>query len=300
MKILLLGKNGQVGEALQSALAPLGQLVAWGREDACFEHPNRLAESVASQGADVIVNAAAYTAVDKAEREPATAFLVNAEAVSVLAALAKRQGTWLVHYSTDYVFDGHKVDAYTEDDPTNRLSVYGRSKLAGDKAIVASGCLYLIFRVSWIYAAGHANFPRALLRLARDKSGLDVVADQIGAPTSAELIATITAGAIARVARDRDAASLSGVYNLAAAGKTSRADMVRLIVDEASAMGLLPLPNSSAIRSVTSDAFPMPAARPLNSQLATTKLCRTFAVDLPPWQDGMRAWVARELVGEHP
>ena len=297
MKILLLGKSGQVGETLRSALAPLGQVVAWGREEAVFGEPARLADSVAAQAADVIVNAAAYTAVDKAESEPAAAFTINAEAVSALAAVVRRQGAWLVHYSTDYVFDGRKTDAYTEDDAPNPLSVYGRSKLAGDDAIIASGCLHLIFRISWIYAAGHSNFPRAMLRLARERRGLDVVADQVGAPTSAQLVATVTAEAIARVMYDPAGRSLSGIYNLAPAGKTSRVDMVSFIVREASTLGSTLTLDPDAVRPVTTDRFPTPAARPLNSELDTTKLRRTFAVDLPPWQDDMRGWVAREMAG---
>lgn len=295
MKILLLGKNGQVGEMLQAALSPLGAVVAWGREDACLENPLRLAGAVAALEADIIVNAAAYTAVDKAESEPATAFLVNAEAVSALAGVARRQGAWLVHYSTDYVFDGRKSDAYTEEDQPNPLCVYGRSKLAGDRAIVASGCQYLIFRVSWVYAAGHANFPRAMLWLARERTSLNVVADQVGAPTSARLVADVTAKALATLAQDRSGVNWSGIYNVAAAGATSKADMVRFILGEAAALGCQTTLAPDEVWPVKTQMFPTPATRPLNSRLNTTKLRRTFSMDLPPWQEDMRQWVAQEL-----
>lgn len=297
MKLLLLGRNGQVGEALQSTLGRLGQVVAWGREAACLEEPERLAERVAAQKADVIVNAAAYTAVDRAESEPARAFLINARAVSALAAVAERQGAWLVHFSTDYVFDGRKADSYAEDDAPNPLSVYGRSKLAGDDAIVVSGCLHLIFRISWVYAAGHPNFPRAMLQLARERSSLDVVGDQVGAPTAARLVAAATARALARTARGRAARSLSGVYNLAPAGTTDRADLARFVVREALARGAGLALSPGAIRSVATDAYPASATRPLNSRLDTTKLRRTFGMELPPWQDDMRGWIACELAG---
>jgi dTDP-4-dehydrorhamnose reductase len=300
MKLLLLGRNGQVGEALQATLGRLGQVVAWGREAACFEEPERLAERVAAQKADVIVNAAAYTAVDRAESEPARAFLINARAVSALAAVAERQGAWLVHFSTDYVFDGRKPDSYAEDDAPNPLSVYGRSKLAGDDAIVASGCLHLIFRISWVYAPGHPNFPRTMLQLARERSSLDVVADQVGAPTAARLVAAATVRVIARTGRGRAASSLSGVYHLAPSGATDRADLARFVVREASARGADLALSPGAIRSVTTDAYPASASRPLNSCLDTAKLRRTFGMDFRPWQDDMRAWIACELAGVGP
>lgn len=295
MKILLLGKDGQIGGALQSTLPSLGNVVAWGRQEACFENLAELAECVAAQNADVIVNAAAYTAVDMAESHAQTAFLVNAKAVSVLAAVAARQGALMVHYSTDYVFDGKKADAYDENDAPNPLSVYGRSKLAGDEAVVASGCRHLIFRVSWIYAPGHANFPGTMLRLARQRSSLNVVGDQIGAPTSARLVASATAKAIAKVTANEDGQSLCGLYSLAATGAVSRADMVRFIIHEASALGAATALPPETVRAVSTSEFPTAAMRPLNSRLGTTKIRQAFGVPLPSWQDEMRAWVACEL-----
>lgn len=297
MKVLLLGKDGQVGEALQTALAPLGDVVALGRVDADFEQPGELPRIVATYAPDAIVNAAAYTAVDKAEAEPARARLVNAEAVALLADAAKRQNAWLVHYSTDYVFDGSKDGAYTETDEARPLGVYGATKLKGDEAIAAAGGKYLIFRVCWVYAPGHASFPASMLRLARDRESLNVVADQVGAPTSAALIAAVTAAALRRVATEPDAESLSGVYNLAAAGEVSRHRLAQFVVAEALARGAKLALTPEAIKAVSTAEFPLPAARPLNSRLDTSKLRRTFGLTLPPWEDDMRAWVGATIGG---
>ena len=300
MRIVLLGKGGQVGEALHAELCQQGDVIAWGREQARLEEPASLADRVAEQRPDVIVNAAAYTAVDRAESEPDVAFLVNATAAAALAGAAKRQGAWLVHFSTDYVFDGLKADPYAEDDDASPLGVYGRSKLAGDDAVRAADCLHLIFRLSWVYAANHANFPQRILDLARQRNSLDVIADQVGAPTSARLIAAVTAKAIA-VAVDAQAPRVfSGIYNLTPAGAVSRADLARFIIREAAARGADLTLRPDAVRSVTAEAFPSPAARPLNSRLDTSKLRRTFAVDLPPWQADMRDWVAHELAEVRP
>lgn len=299
MRVLLLGRDGQVGRALRPALATLGEVVALGRAEADFERPGELARIVASHGPDVIVNAAAYTAVDKAEAEPDRARLVNTEAVAILAAAAQRSGAWLVHYSTDYVFDGGKGEPYVETDEPRPLSVYGTTKHRGDVAVAASGCRHLVFRVSWVYAAGRANFGATILRLARERAALDVVADQVGAPTSAALIAEVTAAALRRAMDGGgNGDTLSGVYHLAPSGSISRCDYARFIVAEARSRGARLNLAPEAISPVRSADFPTAATRPLNSRLATDKLRTTFGVALPSWQDGIRRWVEATLEEE--
>jgi dTDP-4-dehydrorhamnose reductase len=297
MKLLLLGKDGQVGRALQPALAAVGELIACGRAQANLERVGELPRLIAAHRPDVIVNAAAYTAVDQAETDVERARLVNAEAVATLAAAAHRTGAWLVHYSTDYVFDGRQPEPYTEADTPAPLSVYGMTKHAGDLAIARTGCRHLIFRVSWVYAPRSNNFARAMLHLARDRTSLDVVADQFGAPTSAGLIASVTAAAIARAVGQPASDGLSGLYHLAPAGVVSRADYARFLIEAAHEAGA-PLKLSAAgVRPIPTSDYPTPAARPLNSRLDTAKLRATFALALPPWQDAARRWVA-ETVAE--
>jgi dTDP-4-dehydrorhamnose reductase len=292
MKILILGRDGQVGQALQPAWRPLGEVTALGRAEANLEQPGELPRLVASHAPEVIVNAAAYTAVDKAETEPERARLVNAESVAMLAAAARRSGAWLVHFSTDYVFDGTKSVPYVETDTPNPLSVYGATKHKGDLEIAESGCRHLIFRISWVYAKGHANFPTTILRLARERSALSVVADQVGAPTSAALIAAVTATAVRRLAGDPNPEGLSGVYHLAAAGEVSRCDFAKFLVTEALGCGMSLALRPDAITPVAATAYPTPAKRPLNSRFDTNKLRQAFGIDLPPWQEGARQWVA--------
>jgi len=228
MKILLFGKDGQVGWELQRALACLGELHAPGRQDIDLRDTDALRAHVRTLSPDVIVNAAAWTAVDRAESEEDAAYAVNARAPAVLAEEAARRKSWLLHYSTDYVFDGHKEGAYTEDDPMNPLSAYGRSKAAGEEAIRASGARHLILRTGWVYGRG-ANFARTILRLAREREQLQIVADQFGAPTGADLLADATALALHRL--DNDA--LSGTYHVAAGGRTSWHAYARHVVEEA-------------------------------------------------------------------
>lgn len=297
MRLLLLGKDGQVGRALQPTLAAAGELIACGRAEADLERVGELPRLVAAHRPDVIVNAAAYTAVDQAETDAGRARLVNAEAVAILAAAAHRTGAWLVHYSTDYVFDGRKADPYTETDAPAPLSVYGMTKHAGDLAIAQAGCRHLIFRVSWVYAPRSNNFARAMLHLARDRTSLNVVADQFGAPTSADLIASVTAAAIARAVGQPDGDGMSGLYHLAPTGAVSRADYAKFLIAAAREAGA-PLKLSAAeIQPIPTSDYPTPAARPLNSRLDTAKLRATFALALPPWQDAARRWVA-ETVAE--
>jgi dTDP-4-dehydrorhamnose reductase len=296
MKVLLLGKDGQVGGALRVKLPALGEVVALGRAGANFEKPQGLASLVEEQRPDVIINAAAYTAVDKAETDHARAKLVNTEAVAVLAAAARRHGAWLVHYSTDYVYDGEKPGPYVETDFARPLSVYGASKLAGDFAIAESGCQHLVFRVSWVYAAGHANFAASMLRLAGARETLNVVSDQIGAPTSAGLIAATTIAALRQVlGAGEEGESLSGLYHLAAAGTVSRVEYARFVIATALQQGAKLKLGPANIAAVLTSAYPLPAGRPLNSQLDTSKLRNAFNLHLPPWQDDAATWVTDTL-----
>jgi len=298
MKLLLLGKDGQVGRGLRPALAPLGEVVALGHAEADFEQPGELPRLVATHAPDVIVNAAAYTAVDKAESDADRARLVNVEAVAALAGAAQRRGAWLVHYSTDYVFDGEKPEPYAESDAPNPLGVYGATKSRGDQAIADSGCRHLIFRVSWVFGDGDRHFAGAMLRLARDRTELSVVGDQVGAPTSAGRIAEATATALSHVERQGDAAEgLSGLYHLAATDSVSRADYARFVVGEAQTLGLPLTLEPDNITAIPTAEYPTPAKRPLNSRLATGKLTAAFAIDLPPWQQDVREWVRAASVG---
>lgn len=298
MKLLLFGKDGQVGEALQPALRQLGEVVACGRSEADFERPGELPRLVAALAPDVIVNAAAYTAVDRAETDAERARLVNSEAVALLADAARRQDAWLVHYSTDYVFDGSKASPYLESDPANPLSVYGSTKLRADLAIAESGCRHLIFRVGWVYAPAHQNFPAAMLRLGRERASLEVVADQVGAPTSAARIAAATAAALQRIRQAGEGgAALAGLYHFAAGGAVSRADLARFIIATARARGAELALCPDGIVPVPSAARPAPAARPRNSRLDTEKIRATFGIVPPAWEDDMERWVTQAVRG---
>ena len=293
MRILLFGKGGQVGWELQRSLAPLGELTALDFDStdfhADFSRPAALADTVRVLRPDVIVNAAAHTAVDKAESEPELAASLNAEAPRVLAAEAAALGAWLVHYSTDYVFDGSGDAPRDEEAATRPLSVYGRSKLEGERHIQASACKYLIFRTSWVYAARGANFARTMLRLAAERDALSVVTDQIGAPTGAELLADVTAHAVRAAQRDP---ALAGIYHAVAGGETSWFDYARLVIEWGRGHGLPVKVPANAIRAVPSSDFPTPATRPLNSRLATDKLRRTFGLSLPHWKVGVERMLA--------
>ena len=293
-KILLLGPNGQVGWELRRALAPLGRVIALGREHdgLCGDltHPGELAGSVRMLRPDIIVNAAAHTAVDKAESEPALAELLNARAPATLAQLAAELGATLVHYSTDYVFDGSGEQPRDETAPTGPLSVYGRSKLAGEQAIQASGCRHLIFRTSWVYAARGGNFAKTMLRLAGEREQLRVIADQIGAPTGAELIADVTAHALRALAQRPE---LAGLYHLAAEGQTSWHGYAEHVIAWARRHGQdLKV---QAVEAIPTSAYPTPAQRPLNSRLDTTRLREAFGLHLPPWQSGVERMLTEFL-----
>ena len=285
MKILLLGKNGQLGWELQRALAPLGDVVACGREQADMENIDALRQLVRDVSPQIIVNAAAYTAVDKAESEVDRARRINAEAVGMLADECKCLNAWLVHYSTDYVFDGTKESFYTETDAPNPLSVYGRTKLLGEQAVQQSGCKHLIFRTSWVYAARGANFVKTMLRLAKERDELKVVCDQIGAPTSAELIADTTALCLFRLQHDTLLASkANGLYHLVAAGETSWHGYAQHVIAAARQHNMELRSAIDKILPITTAEYPLPARRPANSRLSTLKLSHTFGIILPAWQ----------------
>lgn len=279
MKILLTGCSGQLGRELKRSLACLGELVACDRRQLDLAKPEALRDAVRAIAPDAIVNAAAYTAVDKAEAEPATAGAINTVAPGILADEAQRLGALLVHYSTDYVFDGAKPTPYIEDDVTAPLSAYGRSKRDGDLAIAASGARYLILRTSWVYGLHGANFMKTMLRLAREHDELRVVDDQIGAPTWTRHLADATAMILARDETPQ------GVYHLAAAGETSWHGYAEAIVAEARVAGLLEkLPG---VRRITSADYPLPALRPTNSRLDCSRFHRDFGLALPDWRTGL-------------
>jgi dTDP-4-dehydrorhamnose reductase len=297
MKILLLGKNGQVGWELQRALAPLGELIALdfdspGPLSADFSKPESLAATVRAVAPQIIVNAAAHTAVDKAESEPELARAINALAPGVLAREAAAIGAWIAHYSTDYVFDGSGSSPWLEDSPTGPLSVYGQTKLEGEDAIRASGARHLIFRTSWVYAARGGNFAKTMLRLAKERDKLTVINDQIGAPTGADLLADITAHAL-RAAQQQT--TLAGTYHAVAAGETSWHGYARHVIEYARAAGQPIKVAADAIEPVPTSAFPTPAKRPGNSRMNTRKLQETFGFTMPQWQTGVERMLTEVL-----
>lgn len=293
MKILLLGKDGQVGWELQRSLVPLGELHAFGRAEADFSNPESLRALVRRVRPDLIVNAAAYTAVDKAESDEATARSVNALAPGVLAEEAHALGAWLVHYSTDYVFDGSKDGAWRETDATNPLSVYGRTKLEGEERIRASGAHHLILRTSWVFAPRGGNFAKTMLRLAREREQLSVVADQFGAPTGAELLADTTALALYRIMPlGAGAAELSGTYHLSAAGETTWHAYARHVLEQARSHGAVLKAGPDQVMPIAASAFPAPAPRPANSRLDCGKFCASFSLQLPDWRHHVNRLVA--------
>jgi dTDP-4-dehydrorhamnose reductase len=293
LKILLLGKGGQVGWELQRSLAPLGDVVAldFDSTDHCGDFTNLagLAETVRAIKPDVIVNSGAHTAVDKAENEPDLVRTINALAPGALATAAASIGAWLVHYSTDYVFDGSGSAPWVETDVPAPLSVYGRTKLEGEQLITASGCKHLIFRTSWVYAARGGNFAKTMLKLAQERETLKVINDQIGAPTSAELLADVTAHAIRQVcAQSAHAApNPSGIYHVVASGQTSWFDYAKEVVNHAKQAQAAIKIIVNKIEPVPSSAFQTAAKRPLNSRLNTTKFQNTFGLTLPYWKHGV-------------
>ncbi|MDR3087035.1 MAG: dTDP-4-dehydrorhamnose reductase [Azoarcus sp.] len=289
MRILLLGKNGQVGWELQRALAPLGEVVALDQEGnerlvGDLADEAGLRATVAAVKPDAIVNAAAYTAVDNAESDPGRVHRINAAAPGALAEEAAARRIWFVHYSTDYVFDGSGKRPWREDDPTGPLSVYGESKLAGEEAIRASGCRHLILRCSWLYAARGGNFARTMLGRAAARAGLTVFADQMGAPTGADVVADITAHLLRSVMEGVGPRPV-GIYHLAAAGETSWHGYASFVINEARRRGVSL--KVKEIAPVPSSSWPTAATRPLNSRLDTTRLRSVFGIHLPDWRLGV-------------
>ncbi len=273
-QILLTGKTGQVGWELQRTLATLGRVIAPDRRGMDLAEPASIRAAIRACMPQIIVNSAAYTAVDQAESEPDLALAINGAAPAIMAEEAKRLGALLVHYSTDYVFDGAKSGPYSEDDTPNPLNVYGSSKLAGERAVVASGARYLIFRTSWVYGARGKNFLRTILRLARERDELRIVDDQIGAPTWCRAIAEATAQALA-CAQACDAAGLSGIYHLSAAGATSWCGFAKAILERSG--------HSCKVVPIASSEYPLPARRPTNSVLSNAKLNARLGIELPDW-----------------
>ena len=297
VRILLLGSRGQVGWELQRALAPLGELTALDRRgtgpwQADLSQPERLAPMLDALAPQFIVNAAAHTAVDRAESEPGLAHAINAAAPGELARWAAAHDATLVHYSSDYVFDGSGHTARSEDAPTGPLSVYGRSKLAGEEAIRASGCRHLILRTSWVYAARGGNFAKTMLRLARERERLTVIDDQWGAPTGAELIADVTAQAVAQL---RQVPGKGGLYHLAAAGATTWFEYAKYVLAQAQRAQPAIEMKVTEVAPIATRDYPTPARRPHNSRLDCTRLQAAFDLRLPPWQDGVRRMLAETL-----
>jgi dTDP-4-dehydrorhamnose reductase len=288
MKILLFGKGGQVGWELQRSLAPLGEVIALDHDSVglCgnFADLAGVAATIRQVAPEVIVNAAAHTAVDKAESEPELARTLNALAPGVLADEAQKLGAWLVHYSTDYVFDGGGDRPWRESDATGPLSVYGLTKFEGEQA-VARCSRHLIFRTSWVFAARGGNFAKTMLRLAREREQLSVIADQFGAPTGAELLADVSAHALRTViSRPAEFARLAGLYHLAAGGETSWHGFACHVLERAEAMGQPLKAGPANVRAITTAEYPTPARRPLNSRLDTSRLRETFGLHLADWK----------------
>lgn len=296
MKVLLLGKNGQVGWELQRSLAPLGELIAVDRHSVgiCGDLANLegLTATLQTVRPDVIVNAAAHTAVDKAEGETDSARLINATAPGVLAQEAQKLGAWLVHYSTDYVFDGSGSHPWSEADTPAPLNIYGKTKLEGEQLIAGHCQRHLILRTSWVYAARGGNFAKTMLRLGQERESLTVIDDQWGAPTGAELIADVTAHAIRQLSqRPQDA----GIYHLAAGGETTWNGYAKHVLAEAVKVNPAIKISAKEVTAVATSAFPTPARRPHNSRLNTARLEAAFGLRLPHWQQGVNRMLAEIL-----
>ena len=299
MKILLLGKNGQVGWELQRSLAPLGEVLALDRNSSshCGDLSNLagLADTVRVFRPDVVVNAAAYTAVDKAESDQSTANLINALAPEALARACAAIGAYLVHFSTDYVFDGAGQKPWLESDATGPLNVYGHSKLAGEKGIAKQGAKHVIFRTSWVYGTEGGNFAKTMLRLAQERDKMAVINDQFGAPTGAALLADITALCLQRVQPEQHEPYLSGIYHLAAAGETTWHAYAQYVLQQAQSLKPSLKYTVKEVAAVATTEFPTPAARPLNSRLNCSQLENALQLKLPAWQTGVDAMLAKIL-----
>ncbi|MFK0166240.1 dTDP-4-dehydrorhamnose reductase [Rhizobium sp. NPDC090279] len=293
--ILVTGANGQVGFELQRSLGTLGNVVALTRADMDLASETSILAALRKHKPGIIVNPAAYTAVDRAESDRELATAVNAEAPGILARWAADNGAWLVHYSTDYVFDGTKADAYREEDTVNPQSVYGESKWLGEEAVRAAGARHAILRTSWVYGHHGSNFLKTILRLAGERSALNIVADQVGAPTSAALIAEVTRAVIERIAASQAPDALSGTYHLTAQGSTSWHGYAAHIVHQTLAADVKLALSLDALKPITTAEYPTPARRPANSRLDCKKLMDRFDIALPHWQEGVDDVLARLL-----
>jgi dTDP-4-dehydrorhamnose reductase len=300
MKILLLGSSGQVGWELKRSLAPIGQVICTSRKPgadllADLSDPKQLMNMIRAVQPNVIVNAAAYTDVDKAESDRDTARVVNAVSPSVIARQAAALGAWLIHYSTDYVFDGSGTEPRDEEADVRPLNVYGQTKLEGEVSVRESGCSFLIFRTSWVYGALGDNFAKTMLRLGCERETLSVVSDQVGAPTGAELLADVTAHALRAV---RSEPSLKGIYHLAAAGETSWYGYAEFVLEWARRRGLPITVPGDGIQAIKSKEYPAAARRPLNSRLDTGKLCNVFDLVMPNWMLGVERMLIETVAGD--
>ena len=295
-RIMLTGANGQVGWELTRSLLPLGDIVALTRKECDLSRPETLSAIVQEIKPDVIVNAAAYTAVDKAEEEEELANIINGTSVGVMAEEAKKRNALFIHYSTDYVFDGTKPEPYTEEDTPNPINAYGRSKLAGEEAVRKWGGKYLIFRTSWVYTTRGHNFIKTILCLAQEREELKIIADQIGIPTSAEFIADITALSLYFFAKNRiDSEWRSDTYHLTPTGYTSWYGFARYVLCEVQNNGIILRTTLKNVHPINTTDFPTIAKRPLNSRLDTHKLAKAFGVQIPHWQTYVQR-VIEELV----
>ena len=287
MKILLTGKNGQVGFELQRALAPLGEVCSTGSTDCDLSDENAIRNLLRHVKPDIIVNPAAYTAVDKAENDVQMAESVNSVCPRVIGEEAARSGALVVHYSTDYVFDGLKPRPYVEDDAPNPLNVYGRSKLAGEQSLQSSGAQALILRTSWVAGSHGNNFVKTILRLASERDQITVVSDQFGSPTTASLLADTSAHLIRQYQREGPKSFPHGLYHFTASGKTSWFDYARFVLHQTNALGLKTRLKPENIKPVTSKEYPMQALRPANSCLNSSLVKKTFGFQLPDWKTGI-------------
>jgi len=296
MKILLLGKNGQIGWELHRSLMPLGNIIALDRKQCDLSCPEKIPDVVRAIQPEVIVNAAAYTAVDKAEVEEELATTINGVSACILAEEARKTNALFIHYSTDYVFDGRKSEPYTENDIPGPINAYGRSKLVGEKSIMKSGCDYLIFRTTWVYATRGNNFLKTVLRLSREREELSVVADQYGAPTWARNIADVTSHVIAAAQRDRRAGEFeSNIYHLSASGKTTWRGFSSAIIERARLHGTAGSIITQRVLPITTEDYPLPAPRPKNSQLDSCSLMLHYGLTMPVWFEAMNLCIEELL-----
>ena len=296
MKILLLGASGQLGTELNRQLPLIAEIKAYTRSELDITDTQAVIETISSFKPNVIVNAAAYTAVDNAEEEKSLAYAINSDAVAVLAQQAAKQGAWLIHYSTDYIFDGEKTAPYTEMDAPNPINVYGASKLAGEEFIAASNCNHFIFRTTWVIGKDGRNFAKTILRLATQRDSLSVINDQYGVPTSPSLITNVTIDAIKAIKQQK--AWPSGAYNLAPLGVSTWYEIAQTLIIMAKENGVPLTISAEDILAITTDEYPTPAKRPLNSQLETQKLSQQLSFHLPHWKDDFSA-VAAEVIKEY-